>query len=210
VTNQCFLADNDSLLDHVFRLRYACYQRCGAIAIREDERFRDRYDELPNHFSFLMRTQNPEQGATVRISVVRPDLAWLECPSRSVFGDHPAFAELARGAFVEASRLCFGQRASRDCFHRLVAHLAAMAQFHGAQWVVACPREEHVGIYQRMFGFRALAEPRPYFGVNFKTGLLAIPLAELRERAQHFRSMREAWQEALNYVSGLDGNALKY
>ena len=189
----CQLADSESMLDHVFRLRYACYRRSGAIGDRTDERFRDRYDDLPNHFSFLM----PEQAATVRISVVRPDRAWNECPSRSVFGDHPAFAMLSKESFVEASRLCFGQRATRDCFHRLVAHLAAMADFHQATWVVACPREEHTGIYQRMFGFRPLADPRPYFGVNFQTGLLAIRLEDLRERAVHFRSMRDAWQEAL-------------
>ncbi len=51
-----------------------------------------------------------------------------------------------------------------------------------------------------MFGFRPLAEPRPYFGVNFQTGLLAITLEELRERAQNFKSMRNSWQEALAYV----------
>lgn len=197
---KCLLATDDTELDHVFRLRYACYHRSGAIAERSDERFRDRYDDLPNHFSFLMRTENPEQEATVRISVVRPDRSWNDSPSRSVFGDHPAFAALAHGGFVEASRLCFGQRASRDCFHRLVAHLAAMADFHQAASVVACPREEHSGIYQRMFGFRPLAEPRPYFGVNFQTGLLAITLEELRERAQNFKSMRNSWQEALAYV----------
>lgn len=201
--NHCRLATETNELDHVFRLRYACYRRSGAIAERTDQRFRDRYDDLPNHFSFLMRTENPEQVATVRISVVQPERAWSDSPSRSVFGDHPAFGALANGGFVEASRLCFGQRASRDCFHRLVAHLAAMADFHQTAWVVACPREEHAGIYQRMFGFRPLAEPRPYFGVNFHTGLLAISLEELRERAQHFRSMRESWQEALAYVRHL-------
>jgi hypothetical protein len=197
----CLLANTDSVLDHVFRLRYACYQRSGAIAPSADERFRDRYDDLPNHFSFLLRNDTEDQAATVRISVVRPDLAWNDCPSRTVFGDHPAFAAIARSSFVEASRLCFGQRATRDCFHRLVAHLAAMADFHGTPWVVACPREEHTGIYRRMFGFAELAEPRPYYGVNFKTGLLAISLDELRERAGHFKSMRDSWQEALAYVS---------
>ncbi len=201
MTIQCRLAKDDTQLDLVYRLRYACYQRGGAIAARPDLRFRDRYDDLPNHFSFLLTT--PEQTqATVRISVVRPDLGWIDCPARTVFGDHPAFAELASGSFVEANRLCFGRQASRDCFHRLVAHLAAMADHYGAPWVVACPREEQASIYERMFGFRACAEPRPYFGVNFRTSLMAIPLSDLRDRANRFRTMREAWQEALNYLSG--------
>ena len=136
------------------------------------------------------------------VSVVRPDRNWVDCPSRSVFGDHPAFDALAKSSFVEASRLCFGQMAKRDCFHRLVAHLAAMAEVHQVAWVVACPREEHAGIYQRMFGFTPLAAPRPYFGVDFHTGLMAISLEELRTRAGQFKSMREAWQEALAYISG--------
>jgi hypothetical protein len=203
MSTSCFLANTEAALDHVFRLRYACYRRSGAIGDVAGERFRDHYDDLPNHFSFLLTTDQADQAATVRISVVRPDLSWMDCPSRSVFGDHPAFAELASGSFVEASRLCFGQRASRDCFHRLVAHLAAMADFYEAPWVVACPREEHTGIYQRMFGFRHLADPRPYYGVNFKTGLLAIGREELRERAAHFRSMRDAWEEALQNVSAM-------
>ncbi len=71
----CELADSESMLDHVFRLGYSCNRRSGAIGDRPDERFRDRYDDLPNHFSFLM----PKQAATVRISVVRPDGAWTEC-----------------------------------------------------------------------------------------------------------------------------------
>ena len=50
----CQLADSESTLDHVFRLRYAGYRRSGAIDDRPDERFRDRDDDLPNHFSFLI------------------------------------------------------------------------------------------------------------------------------------------------------------
>jgi hypothetical protein len=60
-------------LDDVFRLRYLCYQCRGAIAEREDRRFRDSFDDLPNQFSYLVRDQNEEALATVRISVIRPD-----------------------------------------------------------------------------------------------------------------------------------------
>ena len=193
----CSIAQTPAARALVYKLRYACYHRSGAIPATPAESFSDRYDELPNHFSFLLNAQAEQAAATVRISVVAPDKGWTDCPSRCVFGDHPAFQEIAQGRFVEASRLCFGRQARRDAFYRVVAHLAALADAHGAQWVVACPREEHTGIYQRLFGFQQLAAPREYFGVNFKTSLLAISLEELRRRAEAFKSMRGAWEEAL-------------
>ena len=122
---------------------------------------------------------------------------WTDCPSETVFGDQPAFQKVTEAEFAEASRLCFGRPARRDAFYRVVAHLAALAVLHGAEWVVACPREEHNGIYQRRFGFQQLAEPREYFGVNCKTSLLAIPREELRRRAEAFKSIRGAWEEAM-------------
>lgn len=197
MATHCTIAATPDTLDLVYRLRYACYHRSGAIPACESERFTDRYDRLENHFSFLLQTAEPAEAATVRISVVAPERGWVDCPSRSVFGDHPAFARIAGAKFVEASRLCFGRQARRDAFYGVVAHLAALAELHGAEWVVACPREEHCGIYQRLFGFEPLAEPRQYFGVNFKTSLLAISLEDLRRRADGIKSMRGAWQEAL-------------
>lgn len=193
----CTIAQTATARDFVYRLRYACYHRSGAIPACETERFHDRYDGLPNHFSFLLETPEPNEAATVRVSVVKPEQGWTECPSRCVFGDHPAFQEIAKSTFVEASRLCFGKQARRDAFYRVVAHLAALADLHGAEWVVACPREEHSGIYQRLFGFQPLAEPRQYFGVSFQTTLLALPLEKLRERAAAFKSMQGAWKEAM-------------
>ena len=190
----CVIAQTLDARAMVYRLRYACYHRSGAIPTTPEESFSDRYDELPNHFSFLTAE------ATVRVSVVVPERGWTECPSRSVFGDHPAFEEIARSRFVEASRLCFGTLARRDSFYRVIAHLAALGELHRATWVVACPREEHADTYERLFGFEALAAPRPYFGVNFKTSLMAISLEGLRERANGIRSMRLAWDAAL--VSG--------
>lgn len=190
----CQQAHTPKQLDEVFRLRYRCYHAKGAIAPRGDERFRDPYDELPNQFSFLLRGE--EVTGSVRISVVRPDRDWLQAPSRAVFGDHPAFLPIADGSFVEASRLCFLPEARRDVLYRLVAHLVALADFHQAAWVVACPREEHAHFYQRLFGFRTLGEPRPYYGVNFRTALLAVPLDEIRATADRVRSMREAWRAA--------------
>ena len=83
----------------VYRLRSACYHQGGAIPTAPDAGFCDCYDESLNHFSFY------DGGATVLVSLMARERGWTECPSRSVFGDLPAFDETARSRFVEASRL---------------------------------------------------------------------------------------------------------
>ena len=196
-TVECKIADTAETRDQVYRLRHDCYLRKGSIAERPDGRFADHYDDLPNHFSFLVCDDSQQALATVRISVVRPDLGWTESPAKSVFGDHPAFQSIAQSSFVEASRLCFGQQARRDAFVRLLGHNAALAEFWSVEWLVACPRIEHTAVYQRMFGFRALAAPRKYFGVNFETQLLGIRRVELESRVEYEKPMRNAWSSAL-------------
>jgi hypothetical protein len=189
-------------MDDVFRLRYLCYQRRGAIGERADGRFLDSFDEMPNQFSFLVREAGAEPLATVRISVVRPDLGWTDSPAERVFGDHPAFQALARSTFVEASRLCFARTARRDAFYGLLGNMAALGERYGVEWLTACPRVEHSEIYQRLYGFRPMAEPRKYFGVSFETELLGIRLEEIRERALRVAWMGRAWESARAQMGG--------
>jgi hypothetical protein len=204
-TFPCSIAHTPEDLDRVYRLRYECYRRDGAIPPHPDRRFTDRFDVAPNHFSFWA----PEPAATVRISVVRPDLGWNDAPARHVYGGHPRFEPIAAASFVEASRLCFGPLARREVFVRLVANMAALAEFYEVEWLIACPRVEHVRVYERLFGFRPLAEPRRYFGVAFETRLLGIRREELRAFVAPDRLMPRAWSQALSRIaSGQRGMAM--
>lgn len=191
---ECRLALNPETRERVFRLRYECYRRTGAIPPNVTGLFSDSYDELPNHFSFLLENESIAQ-ATVRISVVRPELGWTAAPSRSVFGDHPAFPT---SSYVEASRLCFADQARRGLLFRMLANLTALADHHQVEWLVACPRVEHAHLYKQLFGFAPLAEPRQYFGVNFATDLLAVRRTEIRGIADRCSSMDQAWRAALD------------
>lgn len=193
----CSLAETPQDRDRVYRLRYSCYRRKQAIDPRADEKFSDSYDALSNHFSVLAQTVSEAALATVRISVVRPDLGWTTAPSQKVFGDHPAFQRIAQGSFVEASRLCFGEQARRDGLMQVVSYLAALADFYEVDWIVACPRVEHSPIYERLFGFVQLAEPRPYFGVKFLTSLLGIRREQLHDYTRGTKSMDAACAKAL-------------
>ena len=191
------LARTPAERDEVFRLRYDCYRRAGAIPPNPERRFRDDLDDLPNQFSFFSGS-SAEAAATVRISVVRPDLDWTVSPAGRIYANHPRFRAVADTSFVEASRLCFGPRAGRDAFLRLTAHMAALGEFYGVHWMLACPRVEHTGVYQRLFGFRPLAEARRYFGVAFQTRLLGVRTAELCAFVSSNRRMTAAWSEALD------------
>lgn len=194
---ECTIADTPETREQVYRLRYAGYFRKGSIDAREDGRFSDRFDTTPNHFSFLVRDAACAPVATVRISVVRPDLGWTESPGGTVFGDHSAFQRVAAEGFVEASRLVFAPQARRDALMQLLGYMAAMADFYEAEWLVACPRMEHSAMYQRLFGFRPMAEPRPYHGVKFETQLLAVRRSELKEFVREAKPMKKAWSLAL-------------
>ena len=79
----------------------------------------------------------------------------------------------------------------------LLGNMAALSSFYRSEWLAACPRQEHAPIYQRLFGFRPLAEPRKYFGVDFETQLLGIRREKLREHVRFVKPMMAAWDAAL-------------
>jgi hypothetical protein len=185
----------------VYRLRYECYRRSGAIDPRPDGQFSDPYDLAPNTFSVLARTAK-DALATVRISVIRPDCGWTDSPVKRVYGEDPHFQAIAGESFVEASRLCFERQARRDAFVRLLGYMAALAEFYEVRWLIACPRVEHAKVYQRMFGFRPLSAPRQYYGVNFETQLLGVQRDEILTHVRNEKPMIEAWRDALAYLSG--------
>lgn len=193
------LARTTDSLDQVYRLRYRCYRRNQSIPERSDERFPDHFDALPNHFSFIANGEHTEAMATVRLSVVHPDRpGWSDSPGARVFGDHPAFGAIR--SYVEASRLCFGLQARRDVFIGLLGNMAALADFYQVDWLVACPRVEHVPVYEKLFGFEPLAAPRQYFGVTFETQLLGVRMDQLAENVKDRKIMRRAWLNALDYL----------
>jgi hypothetical protein len=197
---QYAIAATQQQRSQVYRLRYACYRRKHSIDECADAQFSDSFDDKPNSFSFLVSCQD-QALATVRITVVRPDLGWTDSPVQHVYGDHPAFQEIACTSFVESSRLCFARQARRDSFVRLVGHMAALAEFYNVEWLVACPRVEHAHVYQRMFGFQELAAPRRYFGVSFETQLLGIRTAELRDYVSGHKPLVDAWSAALGQLA---------
>jgi hypothetical protein len=186
----------------VYRLRYQGYRSKESIAARADERFSDSFDDAPNSFSFLARTGNKEPAATVRVTVACSHAGWEDSPGQHVFGDHPALNAMKEEWYVEASRLCFGRMARRDSFVSLLGYMAALAEFYEVGWFMACPRVEHAEVYQRMFGFRQLAEPRKYYGVNFQAQLLGVRREDLKAYVRDRQTINNAWVDAFEVLRG--------
>ena len=82
---------------------------------------------------------------------------------------------------------------------RLLGNMAALASFYETKWLVACPRVEHASTYQSLFGL--LAEPRKYFGVNFRTQLLGVRTERLRAHVDGMTPARNAWPAALEQLA---------
>jgi hypothetical protein len=194
---QCVIADTPEARTQVYRLRYRCYRVKGAISERKDRQFRDCFDEKPNSFSFLVHDSTQDPLATVRVTVVAPNRGWKDSPACRVYSGDPEFEAVRRETFVEANRLCFASHLRSESFIRLVGNMAAVAEHYGVEWLVSCPRVEHVMVYRRLFGFRPLADPRRYFGVRFETQLLGIRLVELRHYIRHHAEMQAAWRDGL-------------
>src|SRR6202790_53583 len=78
------LAETAEDREQIYRLRYRAYLREGAILPSESERVTDRYDDLPNNFTFGIFIQG-ELCSSIRISVLTSE--WRGSPSSAKFLD---------------------------------------------------------------------------------------------------------------------------
>src|SRR3982074_1942532 len=74
--------------DKIYQLRYRAYLREGAILPSESERVTDRYDDLPNNFTFGIYLHD-ELYSSIRVSVLSAE--WRGSPSSEMFAalTHP-------------------------------------------------------------------------------------------------------------------------
>src|ERR1700692_4854992 len=76
------LAETPEEKDKIYRLRYRAYLREGAILPSESERVTDRYDDLPNNFTFGIFIQG-ELCSSIRVSVLTSE--WRGGPPSATF-----------------------------------------------------------------------------------------------------------------------------
>lgn len=181
--------------EQVFRLRYKCYRRDGSIAANPNEEFHDEFDSTGNHVSYLLLDgSNPI--ATVRFSIVCPELGWTNSPARTVYDDLGEFREVAGTSYIEANRLCFESQVRPRAFISLLGNMTALAEHFQLRWLVACPRVEHAHAYAGLFGFRAIGEPRNYHGVKFATQLMMTELSTFHAYTANNRHIQKSCEQA--------------
>jgi hypothetical protein len=168
--------------DEIYHLRYRAYVREGAIAASSEERVTDKFDDLPNTWTFGVY-RHSELYSSIRITVVTPEQR--HAPTVDVFGDvlHP---ELDKGrVFIDSTRFVADPEKARN-FPELpyvTVRVGSMAGVHfNADYGLAPVRPEHQAFYRRVFLHETWCEPRLYPGLVKPVGLMASHLPTVRER----------------------------
>jgi hypothetical protein len=185
------LAEAQEEKDDIYRLRYRAYLREGAIHPSESERVTDRYDDLPNNFTFGVYLRG-ELCSSIRISVLSSE--WRGSPSSEMFSDliHP---ELDRGKIIIDPTRFVADPEKAKRFPELpyvTVRLGYVASVHfNADIGLANVRPEHRAFYKKVFLQEPWGEPRLYPGLLKPVGLMAANYPAIREKVfQRFPYMR--------------------
>jgi hypothetical protein len=187
------LAETPEDKDRIYRLRYRAYLREGAILPSESERVTDRYDDLPNNFTFAVYVQG-ELYSSIRISVLTSE--HRGSPSSEMFTDllHP---ELDRGkVIIDPTRFVADPEKAR-AFPELpyvTVRLGYIACGHfNADIGLANVRPEHRAFYRKVFLQQPWGEPKLYPGLIKPVGLMAAHYPSIRKKVfQRFPYMRSS------------------
>jgi len=189
------LAETEAEKDEIYRLRYRAYLQEGAINPNRDHKVSDRFDDLPNSWTFGVYLDG-ELVSSLRISVASP--AHPSTPSVDVFPEllQP---ELAQGKVIVDPTRFVAEPARANRFPELpymTLRLAYVAcQYFNADIGLASVRAEHQAFYRRIF-LRTLAPPRDYPGLVKPISLMAIDFPEQRDRVfARFPHLRSSYFE---------------
>src|SRR5260221_5523954 len=187
------LAETPEEKDEIYRLRYRAYLREGAILPSESQRVTDRYDDLPNNFTFGIYVQG-ELYSSIRISVLSSE--WRGSPSSEMFADliHP---ELDRGkVIIDPTRFVADPEKAKKFVELpyVTVRLGYVACGHfNADVGLANVRPEHRAFYRKVFLQEPWGEPRLYPGLIKPVGLMAAKYPLIREKVfQRFPYMRSS------------------
>ncbi|MBU6458433.1 MAG: hypothetical protein KGK16_17725 [Bradyrhizobium sp.] len=179
--------------DTIYHMRYRAYLREGAILPSEAQRVTDRYDDLPNSYTFGVYFRG-ELFSSIRISVLTSE--WRESISSEMFNDM-LYPELDRGCvIVDPTRFV----ADPDKVRRfpelpyVTVRLGWVACAHfNADIGLANVRPEHRAFYRKVFLQKPWGEPRRYPGLIKPVGLMAADYPAIREKVfQRFPFMRSS------------------
>lgn len=166
----------------IYRLRHEAYLREGAIKPNPTGQFSDAVDDRDNVWLFGVHIEG-ELAGSIRLSVTIPGS--IHIPALDVFSDVLLGDILAGQRMVDPTRFV----ADRDISRRhpelpyVTLRLPWLAlEYFQADFMLATVRAEHQAFYKRMWGHRAVCEPRPYPNLQKPISLMTLDYREARER----------------------------
>jgi hypothetical protein len=176
------LARTPAEKEEIYNLRYRAYLREGAVKPSADQRVTDKYDDMPNSWTFGVWIEG-ELYSSVRISVLTSE--WRQSCSAEAFGE-VLLPRLDSGeVIIDPARFV----ADPDKAKRLpelpyvTLRLAYMAcEYFNADLGLAIVRPEHQAFYRRVFLHETIAEPRLFPGLLKPVGLMAANFPAMREK----------------------------
>lgn len=186
------LAETEAEKEAIYSLRYRAYLHEGAIEPKAERRLKDRFDDLPNSWTFGIYMDG-ELASSLRISVGSPDHP--DTPAVDAFGDLLRPQIEAGKTIVDPNRFV-ADPANRTKFPELpylTVRLGYVAcAYFNADIGTATVRAEHRAFYRRVFLQTPLCEPRPYPTLVKPLCLMAADFNVVREkifeRYPYFRS----------------------
>lgn len=176
------LMETDEDKEAIYSLRYRAYLHEGAIEPRPIPLLSDRFDDLPNSWTFGIYVDG-ELSSSLRISLATPDNPVT--PAVDAFPDllEP---ELAKGRVIVDPNRFVADPANRTRFPELpymTVRLGYVAcGYFNADLGTATVRAEHRAFYRKVFLQQSLCEPRPYPTLTKPLCLMAAHYPSVRER----------------------------
>lgn len=176
------LAETEAEKEAIYRLRYRAYLHEGAIEPRAERRLADRFDDLPNSWTFGIFVDG-ELASSLRISVASQDHP--DTPAVDAFGDL-LLPELEKGKVIVDPNRFVADPNNRNKYPELpyaTVRLGYVAcGYFNADIGTATVRSEHRAFYRKVFLQTPMCEPRPYPTLTKPLCLMAADYAAVRER----------------------------
>lgn len=175
-------AESDAEREAIYRLRYQCYVREGAIQPDDTGLFRDDYDLAPNVWVFGLHLDG-QLVSSIRIHVA--SAAHPIAPALSVFPDLLG-PRIERGeVIVDPTRFVVDYDCSRQNpgLAYATVRLGMLASEHAdADFALATVRTEHRAFYRRLLFMEPIGEPRTYPSLKDPINLMGVSFPEMRQR----------------------------
>lgn len=156
----------------VYRLRYDCYRREGAIASRSQKVLTDDFDECEDVFVFGLKIKNRLAGS-IRLHILSD--GQQASPTAQSFADIVAPLLAAGQIVIDPTRFVVDPdvRSLHPNLAYAILRLPFLAASHfAADTALAAVCREHMAFYARVLRYSKVSDPRQYLQLTKPLGLM--------------------------------------